>query len=162
MPKPPKLGGLATLGQAIKQCPPLASFVLFHRKPLLILSVASNDLAWRSRASNRQISMELSTSWTKIFLPAFVSKSVLQPDSNFPNNGLNLSFGQFGGWRGGSVWVSQETQKLQNRAEDLHLPSTLVSFDLGQHLEFGVRFWGVQVEERQRHHQNIFLGVGYY
>ena len=109
MPKPPKLGGLATLGQAIKQCPPLTSFVLFHRKPLLILSIASNALAGRSKANNRYISMELSTGWAKIFLPAFVSKSALQPDSNFPNNGLNLSFCQFGGWRGGSVWVSQET-----------------------------------------------------
>jgi len=53
IPKPLKSGGRVTLGQAIKQWPPLVSFLPLHKKPLLILSMACNVPVGRSRASTR-------------------------------------------------------------------------------------------------------------
>jgi len=53
MLRPPSLIDLVTLGQAMRQCPPLSSFRPFHKNPLLHLSIAFNAHGGRFKAISK-------------------------------------------------------------------------------------------------------------
>lgn len=60
--------------------PAFSSFLSFHRKPLLILSIALSAKGGRSTTIVKWTNMEVSTNWTNTFLPALVSRSAFHSE----------------------------------------------------------------------------------
>ena len=112
MPNPPRYQGLVTLGQAMRQCPPLTSFMRLQRKRLLILSLAFQSLS-RNIHYQQQIDQHKSTNWTKIHLPALVRRSTFQPES------LSAILSTIGWtWALVSLWGDRGTARyLQGKSE---------------------------------------------
>lgn len=79
MPRPPSSLGRLTLGHAIKQCPPLATFLPLRRKFRRILSTAFKHQGGRSIAVAIWISIEVRTCCTSVALPAQIMSSAFHP-----------------------------------------------------------------------------------
>lgn len=81
MPKPPRHKGLQTLVQLTTQWPPLTSFLPFHTKPLLILSIALTTHLGHWVAIRWYIGIAVRTDLTRVNLPAWLITAAFQPDN---------------------------------------------------------------------------------
>jgi hypothetical protein len=78
MPTPPNSNGLAILSQAMRQQPPLASLRPFHKKFLLILSMALILYLGTLSAVRRYTGMAESTALTRVILLDRFKRSAFQ------------------------------------------------------------------------------------